>query len=209
MDMEEIKQQIEKHFEAAYSLLPLTLEPYYPGAKREHLEQKYKNQEWRQVFYYLQGYSENNNFSIELLQHLKAAHTLFNLYDSLGMRAALKQLTEEEKRIIGECLCAAAFGSFFPDWEFQSLFGVDRDEAIRVAEAWPDVEETDISAGLVINDSINNLFGYPHRKQSEWSNYISVSPKQVYEIYNKFRMLTGRTNNQQAGKSEYFHNMAE
>lgn len=209
MDIEEIKQQIEKHLEAAYGLLPLTLEAGHLHTKRKHLEQKYKNKEWRQVFYFLQDYRENKHFSAELLQHLKAVDELFNLYDRLGMRAALEQLTQEEKRIIRECLGAAAFGPFFPDWEFRLLFAVERDEAIRVAEAWPDVAETDISAGIVINNSINNLFGYPHRKQSEWSNYISVSPKQVYKTYSKFRILTGRTDNRQAEKSEYFHNIAE
>jgi hypothetical protein len=43
----------------------------------------------------------------------------------------------------------------------------------------------------IINDAINNLFGYPHRKQDEWNNYISVPPMEVYDIYNKFRALTG------------------
>ncbi|MBE7380624.1 MAG: hypothetical protein F6J95_004355 [Leptolyngbya sp. SIO1E4] len=205
--MEEIKQEIQKHLETAYALLPPELEPYSPYAKRENLEQKYENKEWRQVFYYLQNYSSKNEFSTELLHHVESTEKLFNLYDCLGMKAVLEQLTSDEKRIIGECLCAAAFGPFFPDWEFYALFGVDRDEAVRVAESWPNIEATDISVGYVINDSINNLFGYPHRKQDEWKNYISVSPKQVYDIYNKFRELTGRKNNQQTGSAEYFHNM--
>lgn len=207
MNMEEIKQEIQKHLESAYALLPAKLEPYSPYAKREHLEQKYDSKEWRQVFYYLQNYSSKNDFSAELLHHIKAAEELFNLYDCLGMTAALEQLTDEEKRVVGECLCAAAFGPFFPDWEFHTLFGVDRDEAIRVAQSWPNVEATDISVGYIINDAINNLFGYPHRKQDKWNNYISVSPKEVYAIYNKFRALTGRKNNQQTGNAAYFHNM--
>lgn len=206
MNREEIKQEIQKHLEAAYVLLPAKLEPS-SYAKRKHLEQNYESKEWCQVFYYLRDDSSKNDFSTELLHHIKAAEELFNLYDRLGMTAALEQLTDEEKRIVGECLRAAAFGPFFPDWEFHALFGVDRDEAIRVAESWPNVEETDISVGYIINDSINNLFGYPHRKQDEWNNYISVLPKQVYDIYNKFRSLTGRRNNQQTGNAEYFHNM--
>ncbi|MEO1255294.1 MAG: hypothetical protein AAFY41_10470 [Bacteroidota bacterium] len=207
--MEKIKQETQKHLEAAYALLPPKLEPYNPYIKRKHLDQKYETKQWRQVFYHLQRYSSKNSFSAQLLHHIESTEELFNLHDRLGVAAVLKQLTSEEKCIVGECLRAAAFGPFFPDWEFHNIFGVDREEAIRVAESWPNVEETDIIIGYVINDSINNLLGYPHRKQDEWENYISVSPKQVYDVYKKFRALTGRRNNQQTGNADYFHNMGE
>lgn len=206
-DIEEIKQEIQKHLELAYALLPPKLEPGNLHTRREHLVQKYQSKEWQQVFYCLQSFADKNEFSAELLHHIESAEKLFNMRDCLNMRAALEKLTDSEKQIIGECLRAAAFGPFFPDWEFHSLFGVDRDEAIRVAKSWPKTEETDIIAGYIINNSFNNLLGYPHRKQNEWGNYISTSPDKVYEIYNRFRELTGRSNNQKTGNAEYFHNL--
>ena len=206
-EIEAVQKRIQQHLEAAYALLPHKLESGSLHTKREHLVQNHQNREWRQVFYNLRSFADTNEFSAELLHHLESTEKLFTLYDRLGMKKALEKLTDEEKQIIGECLRAAAFGPFFPDWEFHALFGVGRDEAIRVAESWPNVEETDISASYLINDSINNLLGYPHRKQNDWGNYISASSDKVYGILNRFRTLTGKRNNQQTGSAEYFHNM--
>jgi hypothetical protein len=53
-----------------------------------------------------------------------------------NFRTAIEQLTPEEKRVIGECLCAAAFGPFFEDdWEFPTVFGVEHAEAEQIAIA--------------------------------------------------------------------------
>ena len=208
-DVDEIKQGIQKHLQAAYALLPQKLASDSLRTKRKHLVQKYQNKEWKQVFYYLQNFANTNEFSAELLHHIESAEKLFNRLDRLGMRAALEKLTDNEKQVIGECLRATAFGPFFSDWEFHSLFGVDRDEAIRVAESWPNIKETDISAGYLINDSFNNLLGYPHRKQSDWKTYIPVSRDKVYNTYHRYRTLIGRSNIQQTGNAEHFHNMGE
>lgn len=205
--VEEINQEIQQHLEAAYALLPSKLNPGSLHTKQKHLEKSYQNKEWRQVFYNLQSLSNKNEFSAELIHHIESTENLFTLYDRLGMRMALEKLTGEEKRVIGECLRATAFGPFFPDWEFHALFGVNRDEAIRVAQSWPNLEESDISASYLINDSMNNLLSYPHRKQSEWKKYVSMPPNKIYGILNRFRTLTGKRNNQQTGSAEYFHNM--
>lgn len=208
MTMEEIRQEIQKQVKAAYRLLPLNINPTWPNRTRNDLAEKYEEQEWRQLLYLLQEHSRINKFSDQLLFHLQAADELLPLFDQLGMRAALEQLTEEEKHIIGECLHAAAHGPFFlDDWEFPTIFGATHEEAVEVAEAWPNVEETDETAKMVINNSINNLFGYPHGKHNQWSRYISASPRRVKEVFTKFRVLTGMLDNQKAEDSEYFRNM--
>ena len=38
-----------------------------------------------------------------------------------------EHLTEAELKIVQQCLDAAADGKFFEDWEFHTLFGVDRE----------------------------------------------------------------------------------
>src|SRR4051794_25289381 len=100
---------------------------------------------------------------------------------------ALADLTDEEQRAVFECLTAAASGPFFPDWEFQTLFGVSRSDVKAVADAWPNVNEETESVSLAINNSMNNLLGYPHGRVRDWSRYISVGPAEVGRIFRKWR----------------------
>ncbi|RYZ85949.1 MAG: hypothetical protein EOP06_15440 [Proteobacteria bacterium] len=193
MDMEEVKQQIQQHLESAYALLPPIIEPDEPkGHRRANLQLRYESKDWNQLFNFLSAYSFQNQFSEELLFHIKAAEDLYEDHDRLGMRAILSQLTPEEKSIIGECLNAVVYGPFLlDDWEFPLIMDATREEVSQIASAWPDIPETDLTARIVINNSINNLFGYPHGKQHEWSKHISVSPQEVDVVYRKFRKLAG------------------
>jgi hypothetical protein len=50
----------------------------------------------------------------------------------------------------------------FPDWEFGTIFGIERGEVKEVLNAWPDVTEEDEVVSLVLNNAMNNLLGYPH-----------------------------------------------
>ncbi|MBW3624926.1 MAG: hypothetical protein KY468_16110 [Armatimonadetes bacterium] len=99
-------------------------------------------------------------------------------------------LTQKEKQVIGECLRAAAEGPFFPDWEFSTLFGLDREEVKQIAEAWPDIDGTQERVGVGINNALNNLLGYPHHKEGDWAKYISVSEDEVDRIFCKWRYLS-------------------
>jgi hypothetical protein len=207
MEMQDAYNETQRHLEAAYALLPDTLNPSRPGERREWVDAWYRMQEWRSLFNFLTWSGRVNEFSTELRYHLTEAEKNFELYDRLGMRAALQQLTSFEKQVIGECLRAASYGPFFPDYVFTALFSVERKEAIRVAETWPNVDETDIRAGRIINDVINNLFGYPHRKHDQWARYISVPQQQVAAVYHRFRELTGRRSNRDEEAAVYFHNL--
>jgi hypothetical protein len=100
---------------------------------------------------------------------------------------ALSDLTASEQQTVRECLAAAADGPFFPDWEFQTLFGVERSEVKIVLDAWPNIDETNESVFLAINNSMNNLLGYPHGLEREWSHYISAHPEDVARILQKWR----------------------
>ena len=45
---------------------------------------------------------------------------------------SLANLDEKERGVVRECLGATVEGPFFPDWEFQTLFGLERDEVRRI-----------------------------------------------------------------------------
>ena len=203
--MAQAQQRIEKRLIIAYALLPPILLPNR-CTKPEELKAKYEAKDWRQVLILLQIFSATNDFPLELHQHIEAVYKLFSFYDSLGMSAVLNQFSDEEKHIVGECLHASVHGPFF-EGVLEDLFVVEQEEIIRIANIWPDIDPTDCSVSLVINDAFNHLLGYPHKKHEEWPQHISVSPANLYMIYHKFRKLVGMTNTQYTGKTEYFNNI--
>lgn len=97
----------------------------------------------------------------------------------------LKILTDQEKDIILQCLTAAFEGSFFPEWEFQNLFGVERNMLEKIIKMWPIVDESDKDICLAIHNSMGNLVGYPHGNEKEWKKYISVGTDEVIKILKK------------------------
>ncbi len=106
----------------------------------------------------------------------------------------LANLNADELKVVGECLRAAAYGPFFPDWEFSTLFGMSRQEVQSVADRFPDVDEYDDGPGegndqwLAINNSFANLMHYPHGvSESKWSSYISVNQSELRSIFERWR----------------------
>ena len=107
-----------------------------------------------------------------------------------------ENLSDDEIKVIKECINAAAYGPFFidegakdnPYWEIHSLFGLTIDELRKIADALPNLDLEDENVNLAINNSINNLLGYPHGCSDEvWSKYISVSKDELRKIFYKWK----------------------
>jgi hypothetical protein len=100
----------------------------------------------------------------------------------------LTNLDDREREVVRECLRAAVEGPFFPDWEFHTLFGLNRDEVKRVLLAWPELDETDESVVTALNNCFNNLLEYPaENKQEIWPDFISVSHMELAKIFDKWK----------------------
>jgi hypothetical protein len=95
----------------------------------------------------------------------------------------LRRMSDPDKALVGQALRAAADGPFFPDWEFHTLFGLNRDEVRAIADDWPNVDLSSSDVVLAVNNSLNNLLGYPHRQGHAWSRWISVSPHELDELF--------------------------
>jgi hypothetical protein len=98
----------------------------------------------------------------------------------------LEALNDQERDLIGQCLRAAASGPFFPDWEFHTLFGLDRDDVLAIAAEWPVVVDRD-AVELAINNAVVHLLWYPHGCEVEWPEWISDTPERLYNILTKLR----------------------
>lgn len=106
-----------------------------------------------------------------------------------------QNLSDDEIKVIKQCIKAAAYGPFFiddeakddPHWEIHPLFGLTIDELRNIADAFPNVDLDNENVELAINKSINHLLGYPHRCSEEvWGKYISVSKDELERIYLKW-----------------------
>src|SRR5207247_11470498 len=58
-------------------------------------------------------------------------------------------LLPEENALVLACLECVASGRVIPhDWEFQTLFGIEPAQVVAVADAWPNVDDSDEIVGL-------------------------------------------------------------
>lgn len=73
------------------------------------------------------------------------------------------------------------------DWsEFSTIFSLSQPEVEHIADSWPNIP-TDENVERAINNSFNNLLGYPHHCDDLWSEYISVSQAELADIYRQWR----------------------
>jgi hypothetical protein len=68
-----------------------------------------------------------------------------------------ERLSKRESDTIKEVLHAAADGPFFPDWEFQTIFGITRERVRRIADEWPLPNAPPGDVVLAVNNSLNWL----------------------------------------------------
>jgi len=95
------------------------------------------------------------------------------------MTKPIDVLSQEDVQIIRECLSAAEKEGFFPEWEFETLFGISRSKVSAVLAKWPDVDVYDPDVSAAIVGALNHLLGYPHAQDDLWNKYISVGPDGV------------------------------
>ena len=102
-------------------------------------------------------------------------------------RMSFQSLNDQEKQVVFECLRAAVEGPFFPDWEFPTLFGLERQEVARVLAAAPQIDDADEDVSLAINNTLGNLLHYPHGEVLAWSQFISVPESEVRRVFEKWK----------------------
>lgn len=98
---------------------------------------------------------------------------------------SLDKLTLQEVEVIGRCLEAASRGPYFPDWEFETLFGLTRPEVARVAAFWPQNLKLPSTETAVVN-AIVNLLGYPHGWEEQMSTLVA-DRNEMEKILEKLR----------------------
>ncbi len=73
------------------------------------------------------------------------------------------------------------------DFEFQTVMGIEIEEFIEIFNSWPKINENDEKVFIAINNSMNNLLGYPHGRYHIWEEFIDVPIDQIAEVLKKWR----------------------
>jgi len=95
---------------------------------------------------------------------------------------ALSKMSASDRGIIFECLTAAARGPFFNDADLRILFGLDRGELLGIVARIPRLDDSEPNVRRAIGYTLLNLLMYPHGKNAEWGNWISVSRATVEQV---------------------------
>jgi hypothetical protein len=98
------------------------------------------------------------------------------------MAEILRPLDSAELDFIRRAMVAAAHGGFFPDWEFSTLFGIERAELLQVIEQWPDPEICGDHLRAAVLGSLNLLYGYPHGLEKELLAHLPEGREAIPEM---------------------------
>jgi len=96
-------------------------------------------------------------------------------------------VSDQDISVITECLKATANGPFFPDWEFPTLFGLERAEILSIAEDFTPNTSPSENTVVAVCNTFANLFGYPHGHFTQWSTWVSVSPEEAMQAFERWR----------------------
>jgi hypothetical protein len=96
-------------------------------------------------------------------------------------------MTQELYKPLNEALAAAARGPFFPDWEFETLFGLTRAEVSALAGSIASPFTSSQTQRLALADAVANLLGYPHGREADWAAWLSVSQRELEAVYSDWR----------------------
>lgn len=101
------------------------------------------------------------------------------------LRPIPELLLESEVNTVRCCLRAAVEGPFFPDWEFETLIGVDRQVVREVLSEWPLRTVSQDEFVCAVLGSMSNLIGYPHGMDSEFLGFVHEGRAAVKIIIEK------------------------
>lgn len=100
----------------------------------------------------------------------------------------LGDLGNGDRRVVRLCMeCVADGDVILHDEEFETVMGIDLTTLRAVLERWPTVDEADPDVRLAVNNSLNNLLGYPHAFQACWDERIPVTRSEVRRALSLWR----------------------
>ena len=94
-------------------------------------------------------------------------------------------------QIIEQCLNAAVHDPFFPDVEFHTIFGLEREDVTRVARQWRQYVSYDREAKRAVSNAILDFLSYPHGCGERLAEYVTASWDELDSILKRWRVTQG------------------
>ncbi len=114
----------------------------------------------------------------------------------MGMDASappwISGIDAADQNVVKACLRAAVDGPFFPDWEFATLFGLQRDEVRQVLSSWPEGIDSHVQL-VAVNNALNHLLNDSFRRDDAWASVIPADRAHVEDLLERIRELSGLT----------------
>ena len=108
------------------------------------------------------------------------------------MNQTLAELSTEDHRILAAAMLLAADSPLFPDRNFRTLFGVEREELRYTANNWPHVDLTSQNVHCAVLNSLNHLVGYPHGQEDTVREILGVDGSALIALYRRIAPMLGR-----------------
>lgn len=101
-------------------------------------------------------------------------------------------LSDRDRDLIRAALDAAVDGPFFPDWEFRTLMGVERNVMRQVLDEWPTVTDAELG-DLAVNNALLNLLSYPHDEWQAWRRFSDATQEELAATFRRWREDHGKS----------------
>ena len=98
-------------------------------------------------------------------------------------------LDEDDKKVVAECLRAACDGPFFPEEEFHTLMGIDRQALEHLLLQLPNIDWDNKNNQCIFSNCLNNLLGYPHGEDDALTNFLSGDLHSVEKSLRKIQQI--------------------
>ena len=108
---------------------------------------------------------------------------------------SLAKLSDNERKIIFECLNAISKGNFL-EHEHHARLGIDLEELKQIVAAYPNIDDSDDNSNevLAINNCLNEVCHGISFSDREWSEWFTFNKSEAYDIYRKWAILRGWSN---------------
>ena len=110
-------------------------------------------------------------------------HSATGLLASEGCSAMkLNNLSKNDLEIIKNCLIFSEDERLFPEWEFETLFGISREQFRAISRDLPAVDSESQNVEMAVIGCLNHILGYLHMSDKDWKKNFSFSHDQLLRI---------------------------
>lgn len=93
--------------------------------------------------------------------------------------------SEDELETIKICMEASCMEMFFPEWEFHTLFGMDRVDLKEAINLFPNLDCENEVHDAAMRNSLLHLVFYPHGCDKELKNMLNKDLKEIKNVIDK------------------------